>query len=509
MSMGLHLAFSGLAIISWSWISLTTALHVGIFSYVLVHCLRSRREPTSTLVWIFLTWSFPFIGALVYFAFGVNRIPAKGWRKYQADQALKSERDRIVETQAPPLVYWEAVHGNRWGELPDGDAQSFNAAMDAVLADYPLLGGNHVRLLVTGDEAYPAMFAAIREARNHIHLQSFIIRRDSVGREFLELLRAKAGEGVKVRIMYDRFGSTWGVLSGFFHAYAGTPNLQLVGWTQANPIKRQFKLNLRNHRKILVVDGQAAFTGGINLGADNCRGANGQLPIQDYHFHVTGPIVQELQYSFLRDWYFMTDENPEELLHADHFPEVKPVDGDFVRVVNSGPTTTEMGVISDVFFSAIVGARRDIDIVVPYFVPSRDILQALRSAAQRGVNVRLILPRHNNHAYAGLAGRALYEELLRAGVQIFERRPPFMHAKACVIDDTLALVGTANLDERSLRLNYETNLAVYSERFIYDLKSSIRREQENSTPIELTAWQHRPVYHRLLENFCHLLAPVL
>jgi cardiolipin synthase len=332
-------------------------------------------------------------------------------------------------------------------------------------------------------------------------MQTFILGNDAVGREFLELLSARAGEGVKVRVLFDRFGSTEAILSGLIRRPSRTQNMRLVGWTQANPIKRQFQVNLRNHRKLLVVDGQEAFTGGINL--------TGHPPMRDYHFAISGPIVGELQYSFLQDWYFMTEEDPNELLCEDCFPPIEPAGSALVRVVNGGPTSQEVEVLTDTFFAAISSARRELLAVTPYLVPTPDILRALRAAALRGVDVRIIVPERSNHPYAGLAARGLYEELLRAGVRIFLRPAPFIHAKALIVDGAFALVGTANLDVRSLRLNYETNLAVYDEPFADELKRVVLEDQSLSHELDLMTWRRRPLRQRVLENLCGLMTPVL
>jgi len=257
-----------------------------------------------------------------------------------------------------------------------------------------------------------------------------------------------------------------------------------------------------------VLDGQSAFFGGINLHVENIT-QSGQPPIRDYHFAVQGPIVQELQYSFLRDWYFMTDEDPESLLQQAYFPHVPAAGSALARVVNSGPTPDEMENIADVLFECLVSARRQLLVVTPYFVPPQDILHAFRAAASRGVDVRLVVPKYNNHFYAGLAGKALYEEMLVAGVRIFERQPPFMHAKALLLDDSLALIGSANLDVRSLRLNYETNLLVFDTDSVNALKRIVLDDIAQSDELSLRDWQTRPVAHRLLENFCHLLMPIL
>ncbi len=495
------------AAISWPWILLDLGVHLTLFLLITLHCLTTRRESAAALLWIFVAWSFPVIGALLYAIFGINHVPHKAWRKQRADSEFLAER-RSREDEALPMVYWRAVHRALVTEPDDPEAREINGIMDRLLPNHPLLGGNSIRPLVDGDEAYPLMLEAIRQARHHVHLQSFILRNDVSGRKFLDLLAQKARDGVIVRVLYDRFGSTGAVISRLFARYAGIANLQIRGWTQANMFKRQFQINLRNHRKILVVDGQKAFFGGINLHDENVT-RSGHPPIRDYHTSVQGPIVQELQYSFLRDWYFMTDEDPEILLQQAYFPKVATTGTAQARLVNSGPTPDEMENIADVMFECLISAQKQLLVVTPYFVPPQDILRAFRAAASRGVDVRLVLPKINNHIYAGLAGKALYEEMLAAGVRIFERRPPFMHAKALIMDDKLALVGSANLDMRSLRLNYETNLLVFDNGFVNALKRIVLADIAHSNELTLAVWQARPAARRLLENFCHLLMPVL
>jgi cardiolipin synthase len=275
----------------------------------------------------------------------------------------------------------------------------------------------------------------------------------------------------------------------------------------ANPLKRQVQFNLRNHRKTLVVDGETAFMGGINLHADHATRPN-RPPIRDYHFEMQGPVVLELQYTFLQDWYCMTDEDPEVLMQTAHFPKAREAGPTQARVINSGPThPSETGI--DAVFALITAARRQLLIVTPYFVPTSDIFRAIRLAALRGVDTRVIVPAVSNHFFAGWAGRALYEELMLAGVRIYERRPPFIHAKALVVDDTAALVGTTNMDVRSLRVNYETNLVVFGESFINSLKRIVLEDVAASDEIHLDVWRKRSRRRRVIENFWNLFAPQL
>jgi len=490
-----------------AWTAMKWILHLAAFLMVVFHCLANRKEPAPTVAWIFVAWLFPVLGPLAYLAFGIDRVPYKGFEKHLADQKLLAER-KARERHSLPLAYWRSVHDALATTAPSGAAQRLEKAMDFILPEYPLLGGNSIKPLVTGDEAFPAMLNAIRNARHHIHLQTFMFKNDSSSREFLDAMAERARSGVRVRLLYDRFGSTYAVWSGLFRRYRRIPNFSIAGWTQANVLKRQFQINLRNHRKVLVVDGREAFCGGINIHDENLS-ANGSPPIRDYHFALRGPIVQELQYSFLRDWHFITDENPDAILTEQYFPRIEPEGSAMIRLINSGPSATEMEIIADVFFLALALAERRVIAVTPYFVPQRDLLHAFRAAALRGVDVRLVVPARNNHVYAGLAARALYGDLLKAGVRVFERRPPFMHAKALLVDDTVAIVGTANMDARSLRLNYETNLAVYDETFHRSMRSLAEAEMELSDEVNIEDWLSRPAKQRMIENLCYLMMPVL
>ncbi|MCE9614273.1 MAG: cardiolipin synthase [Lentisphaerae bacterium] len=491
----------------WPWFTIGWLIHLIAFALVTIHCLTNRRESTSAILWIFVAWSFPLIGPLIFLMFGINRVPAKAWRKRQSDQQFMNER-RAREDETMPLAYWRSVRDAVAAEPEADPFRALNKLFNAIVPEFPLLGQNRVDPLVTGDEAYPRMLDAIRAAEHHIHLQTFILGNDDTGRRFLDALAEKARAGVSVRLLYDRLGSTHAILSGLVRRYAGIPNMQLVGWTQANPIKRQFQINLRNHRKVLVVDGRRAFTGGINLSQNNVS-RDARPPDRDYHFEVFGPIVQELQYSFLGDWYFMTDDAPEALLCEEHFPPATASAGKaLVRLLNGSPVS-EVEELNDAYFAAIAAAQRQVIAVTPYFVPPPEVICAFRSAALRGVDVRVVVPARNNHLYAGLAGRALYGDLLKAGVRVFERAPPFMHAKAMLVDDGLAIVGSANLDVRSLKLNYETNLAIFDPDFANRLKEILLEDLAFSKELDPAAWERRPAMRKLVENFCSLLTPVL
>ena len=492
------------------WLTLAPALHLLAAALVTLHCSARRREATSAILWILLAWFFPVAGVILYLAFGVDHIPAHRWHRRTADARLREPGAASEDGDQAALAtaYWRRMREAAVTPPEDTDAGLLNRALDPLAPDFPLLGGQALTLHVSGPEAYPAMLRAIAAARHHVHLQTFILGYDDVARAFLEALLERARAGVRVRVLYDRFGSTPARYSGMLRRYArASPNLRVVGWTPVRPLRRRFHFNLRNHRKILVVDGRIGFTGGLNIhdvNADRPR----RPASRDYQFQVRGPAVHQLQYTFLADWHYATREAAEDLLDAAHFPATPAAGESSARIINGGPDG-DPPVLPDVFFNAIVSAHREILVATPYFVPTPDLLRAFRSAALRGRRVRIVLPERNNHLLAGLAGRALYADLLDAGVRIFERRPPFLHAKALIVDDTLAMVGSANLDTRSLRLHYETNLAVFDPVWIDRLKRVLLEDLARSTEIEPTAWARRSPLQRIPENLAALFAPLL
>jgi cardiolipin synthase A/B len=488
------------------WLSWGAALHVLLFTAVALHVLRHRRRADSTLLWLFIAWSVPVVGTLLYAMFGVDRVPKERWRR-SVQRHVRMEGARQAATDdVLPEAYWRSVGGAPATPL-DEWSRELDRPLAAMLESFPLLGGNEVVPLLTGDEAFPKMLAAIRAAEHHIHLQSFIIGNDDVGREFLAAVAERAQQGVQVRVLYDRFGSSHALWGGLFRKYRRVPNLAFAGWTQSNVFRKQLHFNLRNHRKLLVVDGQIAFTGGVNL--NEYSQTRGDRPaIQDYHFQLRGPIVQELQYTFLRDWHVMAEEDPEQLLSAQHFRRLPAEGNALVRVVNSGPSS-DLRVAVDVFFNAVNAARKQVFIITPYFLPTDDLLRALRMAALRGVRVYLVVPEKSNHWYTTWAARAMYEDLLESGVRIFERQPPFIHAKAMTVDDQMAIVGSSNWDFRSLYSNYETSLAVYDARFVMHLKLLMSEDLHQSREVELLAFKRRPIVHRYFENACGLFSPLL
>jgi len=482
-----------------------------VLSLVIVfHILRKPSDARTSLLWIIFVTAFPIVGPLAYLFLGVNTATQKAWQKQTSDHSFQQQRLRNAQendTDAQPALSMLALRKTFQTRMTEPVAAQLDNLLARLAPDDSLLTGNDIQILDEAETALEKMFLAMRSATSHIHLTTYIFNDDAIGKRLMDVLVERANAGVTVRVLYDAFGSAGASLRGFFWRHRNIPNLHIVGFTQADILKRKFQLNLRTHRKILVVDGTVGFVGGINFHDVYLKKGDAPGTI-DYHFQVSGPIVSDLQYTFLRDWFYMTDNPIETLLHATHFPLPVRSGECAVRLQNSSPTRDETDAALNTFFAAISLAQKQVLMITPYFVPPETLIVALQQASFRGVDVKIIVPSKNNHRTIRLASRALYTSLLTAGVRIFERKPPFIHAKAMVIDSAIAIIGSANLDPRSLVFNYETNLVVFDTSFAERLKRVIHDDLMESEEILYADWRKRPKREQILENFFNLFHPI-
>jgi cardiolipin synthase len=358
--------------------------------------------------------------------------------------------------------------------------------------------------------AYPVMLEEIKKAKKCIHLQSFIITDDEIGKKIFDALQKKAENGVKVKVLYDRFGSGKAIFSHFFQKYAGkTPNFSIKSFMRVN-LLAPWRVQLRNHRKLLIVDGSVAFIGGINISNQNITPSDSTKYkyIHDLHCLVRGPAVGELQFSFIRDWCFASNTPPAKMISEENFPTVKAHGESKVRVIDSGPGQNPQA-SEKVFFTAASTAKKYLWIITPYFVPEKAFIKALYMSAARGVDVRIMVPLNNNHWYVDYACKSLYGTLLSAGVRIFEKKGNFSHIKAMIVDGQWTMMGSSNCDVRSFKLNFELDFISCGGRFIEDLHSQFKREFNDAGEVLLTDLRNKRFTRRLAENICSLLTPVL
>jgi cardiolipin synthase A/B len=457
--------------------------------------LVRRKEPASTAAWILTLVFLPAIGAVLFLMFGRDRIRWPAKRKRELDQIV---RQRLAGSTAKPepagtLPTVEPLSSLERSLFRVGERLSHARATD----------GNKVEVLIDGDATYDAFGAAIDSARHHVHAQFYLIRDDSTGRWFRERLVAAAKRGVAVRLLTDGYGC-------FTLGPAWRRPLVQAGGRVASFLPMSSVLlqpvNLRNHRKILVVDGDVAFTGGYNIG-DEYRGKMpGVGEWRDVHLRIEGPAAGELQRVFFQDWEFSSRESIDP---KDYFPAARERRGDAtVAIIPSGPDTRNEA-IHRMFFGAIVGGQREISITTPYFVPTESILVAMELAAMRGVDIKVILPGRSNHAVTFQAGRSSYSQLLDAGVDIREYEPGIIHAKTMVVDSQVALVGSANMDLRSFRLNFEVHAMVHDASSAEALRESFSRSLTKCRRIDAEQWQRRPFTLRMKEGASRLVSPLL
>lgn len=488
-------------------VNLVTVVHI---------LLNKQEEAASSVMWLLVVFLIPPFGLLLYLFFGINRIKTRALKIQIANQLILEEKERKKAggdlNKVPAGIHDTVAHYLDQQHIfefkgDDKEYPEYCRMLDRLLPDSIPLTGNKIKLLLDGTEAYPQMLEKIKHAKNSIHLQSYIIMNDEVGKMILEALKTKASEGVQVKVLYDRYGSWNAFITSFFTKFvAGMKNFEVHSFTQFRP----WSIQLRNHRKLMVIDGKYAFIGGINISKNNYgKTASKDRYIHDLHCAVEGPVVGELQFSFLRDWHCITNASPLELLQDAYFPPIKSPKGQSIaRVVASGPGQ-DYEATDKVYMTAVTTAKSYVWLMSPYFVPDKAFCKLLCATVARGVEVKVIVPAKNNLWYIRLASQSLYRNLLEAGVRIYEKKGPFSHAKAMLIDGKWAKMGSSNCDVRSFKLNYELDFIVERGNFLDELHSQFNKEIAESQEICLEDVINKSIYRQLLENACALFTPIL
>ncbi len=477
-----HMAWAVLHHLAWP-------LRLALSVLVTLNVLRIKRDIGSAIGWIGLVWLAPITGAILYAMFGINRVRRLAKRLSRGRQ-------------------WSNRHGVSTRERLPGDEYRLLSEAVGRLTGRALLGGNAMDRYQDGDSAYPVMLEAIAGARSTIVLSSYLFHDDAVGSRFVDAIVAAAARGVGARVMVD------GVGSGYLRCRAaerlragGVPTARFMH--SVLPWRMPF-INLRSHKKVLVVDGRIGFAGGMNIAADNMLALHPRHPVSDTHFRLRGPIVHQLSEAFARDWSFSTGQE----LDQSFFPEQAELEGEeeqgggdaLMRVVTSGPDT-DIEKIEFTMMQAIATAQRSIRIMTPYFLPDERLLTVLAMSAMRGVEIDIVMPLASNQRPVDWARDANNGPLLDAGVRLWLARPPFNHSKLMTMDGSWALIGSSNLDVRSLRLNFELNVEVYDEVATAAIEALICEHRHlRQTQDDL---DRRGFLHRLRDSGARLMLPYL
>jgi cardiolipin synthase len=454
--------------------------------------MRARTAQGAT-AWVVSHLTVPFLSLPLYWVFGRSTFDDYVLVLRELDAALA---DRLDEAKRGPLRAW----------LVDPDDEE-NPRRRAELRGFDRLStlfftrGNKAHLLVDARRAFDAMFECIETARDYVLAQFYIIRDDGLGKEFQRHLIAAAGRGVRVHLLYDEIGSH--ALPRRYVSELREAGVEVRGATGERRWLGRFRMNFRNHRKIIVADGRCGFLGGLNVG-DEYLGADPRLtPWRDTHLEVGGPVVLGLQFSFMRDWYYVARAVPD--LSWDVHPSAEDRNA---LILASGPADP-IETCGLLFAHAIDSAEQRVWIASPYFVPDGRVLGALQLAALRGVDVRILIPSIADHWMFRYVHYAFLREVDRVGVKVFRYSDGFMHQKVILVDDDYASVGTANLDNRSFRLNFELTCLIEDRAFCGDVAEMLEGDFERSTRADASEMDGHALALRLAIEVTRLLSPTL
>jgi cardiolipin synthase len=466
-----------------------------LIAFVIPWVLMTKKDTTAAVAWCLLVFFLPLLGSLLFWVFGYNQV----WRPIRRKQRHRSR----FEAGHPPLTR-EASRGEPHSTLAEGTWNDLGTVALKVNA-FAVSGGNAVTLYDETEAAFTALLQAIRGARHHIHLEFFIVRDDATGKLLVDLLAEKAKAGVEVRLLADSVGSRrlgwrWKALRPLREAGG-----KVSAFLPLNPVRSRLRVNMRNHRKITVIDGAVGFTGGMNIG-DEYLGKVARFGYwRDQFLRLEGPGVAGLQRVFVEDWDFAANEPLDTEVY---YPEVPDAGESIVQIIESGPDQ-DRNSIRELLFAAVSAAQERVWMATPYFVPDGGLLDALRLACYRGVDVRLLCPLRSDKALTDYAARYLWSDLLAVGMNIYQYAKGMLHGKMIAVDGRWGMVGSANLDNRSLHLNFEAGCILHSPPLIAELEASFLHDLETAVRVDGPAFSKRPFLARLKENACRLFSPIL
>ncbi|NDI36158.1 cardiolipin synthase [Chengkuizengella sediminis] len=472
------------------------SLFFSVISFIIgILLIFENRSPTKTITWLIVLIFLPIFGFIFYILFGRSYLKRKINEKNIFIQNNNDNNIELTKLMSTNI------------ELLD-ERQRIFSRLAYNLGNSPLSYKTEVKILTNGKVTFEEIIKSLQKAKHHIHLEYYIVRDDEIGQKIKNILIQKAIEGVKIRFIYDLFGS-WKLHKQYLK------DLRSVGVTIEPflPLKIRFlnnHINYRNHKKMIVIDGKVGFTGGINIG-DEYLGKDKKVGFwRDTHLQLKGEAVNALQYFFQKDWLFATNEEfaSDEYFIKNVKSSIQNTETGAVQVINSGPDQ-KWNVIKDLFFSMITSAKKSIWLASPYFIPDEDIISALRIACLSGIDVKLLFPLNPDNRFVFYASRSYFSELLEAEMKIFEYKNGFMHSKFIIIDEEFATIGTTNMDLRSFYLNFEINVILYQQESVRKLVDDFQADLLVSTLIEYEQFSHRSRTQKIAESLARLASPFL
>lgn len=478
------------------WPHLLALSSVILGTIAAVHATMTKNEVRAAIGWVGVIILSPILGALIYFIAGVNIIRRR---------AISVQRTRSHLASFDPSVSFDA--DSTLVEQEFGERFSALKTLGDHVTHHHLKRGNQISMLVDGDHAYDAMLEAIDAAKRSIILETYIFDNDDVGLSFVERLAAAVRRGVEVRVLIDAVGARYSFPSILSQLKKHAVPCDVFNGNVIVGLKLPYA-NLRTHRKILIVDGTIAFTGGMNIRQGFSTASKGPKASRDTHFKVIGPIVSDLFSVAAEDWHFTTGETLDGELWECPYSHIDPQNGSIARVIASGPDAT-VETNHRVLTGAFSIASKSITIMSPYFLPDRELISALNTASLRGVMVDIIVPGESNLTIVDRAMTAQFEQLLQGRCRIWRSNGAFNHSKLLVVDDCWAYIGSSNLDPRSLRLNFEVDVEILDCGFAAEISARIADALANARQVKLNQLRSRPFFDRLAERILWLASPYL
>jgi cardiolipin synthase len=477
---------SGINLVSIQTVATIIVHVVGIV--IAAHAVMVVRSSRGAIAWGISLITFPWVAIPLYWIFGKN-----DFQEYaKALHNAYLEKHKLVSQAHAAVLEHQAV-------LPD--KFSTIEKLTAVFTRFPFTAGNKIELLIDGQQTFPAMLEAIAEAQDYILLQSYTIENDRIGNKFRQILINKASQGVKIHLLYDKLGSR--KLSRAYLKSLRQHGINVHGFGSTKRKGNRFKINFRNHRKILIIDGKVAFMGGLNIG-DEYLGENPRFGFwRDTHLKIRGAGVQCLQSVFLGDWYWVTKKIPQVSW------EIQTTESNQTALILPTGPADRLDNCNLFFLSLIERSQKRLWIASPYFVPNASILNALKLAALRGVDVQIILPNSPDHLTVYLCSFSYYKELQAVGIKLHRYRSGFMHQKVILVDDNIAGIGTVNLDNRSFFLNFEVMLFSIDSSLIQSTAKMLQQDFDSSCLVNFSAYHKKPFWFKLAARVSRLLAPIL
>ncbi|WP_319479311.1 cardiolipin synthase [uncultured Draconibacterium sp.] len=475
----------------WNWfylIFLITAIPVALM------IILEKRSPFKTAAWILVLILIPIFGMIFYLVFGQEyrkrkMFSRRGIKSLKAMRRLSAEQLKNIEQ-------------NKLISLAGLQHQAPLIRLLLNNSDSLLTTGNKLHLLVDGQQTFEAIIEAIEKARHHIHMEYYIFADDKIGNKIKDILIKKRKEGVEVRIIVDDVGS-WGLTRKFFRELQAN-DVEIYPFMEVRFPRFTSRVNYRNHRKIIVIDGKTGFIGGINIADRYIEGMKGLGHWRDTHLQIGGDAATTLQVIFAADWYFITKQN---LYGYRYFPPLSDAPGVPVQVSASGPDYSWKS-IEQGFFAAITTARKRIHIVTPYLMPPPELKMALKTAALSQVDVRIIIPEKSDASLSRWCSFSYVEELLEAGVRIYLYQKGFIHSKYLLVDDCISSIGTSNFDFRSFETNFEANAFIYQKEFTNELEEHFLSDLQYCREVRYREWRKRPLFDKVRESMAHIISPM-